>query len=124
MAKSKFDFSGLNLSDLIGIRDHLDDVVRAKAEEERAELQARLDDLSQLDVAGRRPAAASNRKVRKARKTSGKAGAHPLAGRKAPVKYRGPDGETWSGRGLAPRWLVELERRGKKRATYLIEPAN
>ena len=25
-----------------------------------------------------------------------------------PAKYRGPDGETWSGRGLTPRWLAAL----------------
>ena len=36
------------------------------------------------------------------------------------TQYRGPNGETWSGRGLAPRWLAELERKGKNRDSYLI----
>lgn len=35
---------------------------------------------------------------KKARKSSGKTG--PVA-----AKYRGPNGETWSGRGRQPRWL-------------------
>ena len=30
----------------------------------------------------------------------------------APVKYRSPDGETWSGRGRKPRWLVEAVKKG------------
>lgn len=32
--------------------------------------------------------------------------ASPLKGRKAPVKYTGPNGETWSGRGRTPKWYT------------------
>src|SRR5262245_42999643 len=42
---------------------------------------------------------------------------------KVPVKYRDPDnpGNTWTGRGLMPRWLVEATRRGKaKKDDFLI----
>ncbi|WP_313620819.1 H-NS histone family protein [Achromobacter sp.] len=36
-------------------------------------------------------------------------------------KYRHPDtGETWSGRGRAPRWLVAAELGGASRNDYLI----
>src|SRR3954454_1050448 len=41
------------------------------------------------------------------RKTRADAGA-PL-----PVKYRGPNGEAWSGRGIAPRWLKAFELEGQ-----------
>jgi DNA-binding protein H-NS len=34
------------------------------------------------------------------------------------VKYRSPDGETWSGRGHAPLWLRQLELQGHKREEY------
>ena len=35
------------------------------------------------------------------------------------VKYKGPNaGETWTGRGRPPRWLVALEATGKRRADY------
>jgi DNA-binding protein H-NS len=53
-------------------------------------------------------------------KLSGKAG-HPLKGRKAPVKYRSPSGETWAGRGAKPRWLVAAIKKGKKVEDFLIK---
>jgi DNA-binding protein H-NS len=37
-------------------------------------------------------------------------------------RYRGPSGETWSGRGKTPRWLVALESAGRKRSEYFIGP--
>jgi len=36
------------------------------------------------------------------------------------VKYRSPDGETWSGRGHAPLWLRQLELQGHKREEYAV----
>ena len=38
--------------------------------------------------------------------------------RKPKVKYRGPDGETWSGRGRVPRWLAALEAKGQDRTKF------
>jgi DNA-binding protein H-NS len=38
----------------------------------------------------------------------------------APIKYRGPKGEAWSGRGRPPRWLAALEAKGHKREKYLV----
>ena len=45
----------------------------------------------------------------------------PRAKAKIAPKYRGPKGETWTGRGRAPRWLAALEADGKKRDSYLIK---
>jgi len=41
----------------------------------------------------------------------------------APVlaKYRGPNGEGWSGRGLTPRWLVALLVDGKSKEDFAIK---
>jgi DNA-binding protein H-NS len=36
------------------------------------------------------------------------------------VKYRSPDGETWSGRGHAPLWLRQLELQGRKREEFIV----
>ena len=36
------------------------------------------------------------------------------------VKYRSPDGETWSGRGHAPLWLRQLELQGHNRQEYVV----
>jgi DNA-binding protein H-NS len=43
------------------------------------------------------------------------------AGQPITPKYRGPSGETWSGRGRQPRWLAELEAAGHKKEEFLIE---
>lgn len=35
-------------------------------------------------------------------------------------KFRGPNGETWSGRGLTPRWLTALVAEGKTKESFAI----
>lgn len=51
-----------------------------------------------------------------ARKSTGK-------GSKVAPKYRNPANaqETWSGRGLPPRWMASLIKKGKKREDFLIK---
>jgi DNA-binding protein H-NS len=41
---------------------------------------------------------------------------------KKPVaaKYRGPNGEIWSGRGLTPKWLTALVAQGQSIETFAI----
>jgi len=38
------------------------------------------------------------------------------------AKYRGPEGQVWSGRGPAPRWLNALLVDGKTREDFLVRP--
>jgi DNA-binding protein H-NS len=40
------------------------------------------------------------------------------AGRPLRVKYRGPNSETWSGRGRLPKWLQTLEAEGRDREEF------
>jgi len=64
---------------------------------------------------GRSKAAASKTpKEAKAPKKS----AQPVA-----AKYRGPNGETWSGRGLTPKWLAALVAQGQGKELFLISQA-
>ncbi|MEN9437922.1 MAG: hypothetical protein RIR09_2577 [Pseudomonadota bacterium] len=59
-----------------------------------------------------RPAAAKKVKtpgVKKAKSTT------PVA-----AKFRGPNGETWSGRGLTPRWLASLVAQGQAKESFAI----
>jgi DNA-binding protein H-NS len=37
-----------------------------------------------------------------------------------PAKYRGPEGQEWSGKGSVPKWLNELVAAGKTREDFLI----
>jgi DNA-binding protein H-NS len=39
----------------------------------------------------------------------------------AAAKFRGPNGETWSGRGLMPRWLAALVAQGKTKEEFAIK---
>lgn len=42
------------------------------------------------------------------------------AGVTRPAKYRGPNGEEWSGRGRTPRWIMALEAEGRGREEFTV----
>lgn len=48
----------------------------------------------------------------------------PKTARKATAavaaKFRGPNGETWSGRGLTPKWLTALIAQGQAKESFAI----
>ena len=41
-------------------------------------------------------------------------------GIKLKPKYKGPNGEIYTGRGPTPKWLKALERKGEKRDKFLV----
>lgn len=47
-------------------------------------------------------------------------GTSPRRGDVVIPKYRGPNGETWSGRGRAPNWLMALEAQGQSRESFKV----
>jgi DNA-binding protein H-NS len=63
--------------------------------------------------AGRPAKVSSTGKVVKARKS--KAAGVPVA-----AKFKGPAGESWSGRGLTPKWLKTLEAQGRNRTEFAV----
>jgi DNA-binding protein H-NS len=68
--------------------------------------------------------AANSRGGRSRAKVVAKRSAKSTAGKphaSVPPKYRGPNGETWSGRGLMPRWLATLVAQGQGKEAFLIE---
>jgi DNA-binding protein H-NS len=44
------------------------------------------------------------------------------AGATVAAKYKGPEGQTWTGRGLTPRWLKTLIDSGRAKEEFLIQP--
>ena len=42
------------------------------------------------------------------------------AGASVPVKFRGPDDATWTGRGRMPRWLSDAIARGKTKEDFAV----
>jgi len=47
-------------------------------------------------------------------------GAGEKSANPVPAKFRGPNGESWSGRGLMPRWLAALVAQGQAKETFAI----
>ena len=45
----------------------------------------------------------------------------PKRGSKVAIKYRDEKGNTWTGRGITPRWLAEAVKAGAKRDQFLIK---
>src|SRR4051812_49256931 len=88
-------------------REKLDDAKKAVLEETRAKL-AELG----LTLEAALPTLASAGQGGQGRKRRRDAG-QPL-----PVRYRGPHGETWSGRGRMPKWLQTLEAEGRNREEF------
>jgi len=41
--------------------------------------------------------------------------------KQAAAKFSGPNGETWSGRGLMPRWLTALVAQGRTKEEFAIK---
>lgn len=99
-----------NYADLIAKRDELNRQIEAALKAERSGAIAQAKELisqfqlsaAELGLAGKTVAAPS--KTRK-----------PVE-----AKYRGPKGETWTGRGRTPGWLAALEAAGQKRESFLI----
>lgn len=60
-----------------------------------------------------RPAKHAAGKVAKVRKS--KAAGVPVA-----AKFKGPNGEGWSGRGLTPKWLKALEAQGRNKSEFAV----
>jgi len=88
-------------------REKLDDAKNAVLEETRAKLaELGLTLEAVLPTSGSAGQGGQDRKRRRD------------AGQPLPVRYRGPNGETWSGRGRMPRWLQTLEAEGRNREEF------
>lgn len=55
----------------------------------------------------------------KSARTAGKTAKNTT--RTVAVKYRGPNGEAWTGRGLPPRWLSALIAQGRTREEFAVD---
>ena len=60
------------------------------------------------------------RPANKTRVSSKPAAKRKTAGSVVAAKYKGPNGETWSGRGLTPRWLSSLIAQGQSKESFAI----
>src|SRR5262249_46243971 len=75
---------------------------------------------SEIEGVLTRRAAQLRNELSKLSSSKGEVGTHPLAGRKAPVKFRDKSGNTWAGRGAQPRWLREKLKAGAKLEDFAV----
>ncbi len=107
-------FSRLSPQRLRDVRDVAEARRKEKVEAVKnavlTETRAKLEELELTleEVVRERPARTGGRRTRRD------------AGRELPVKYRGPNGETWSSRGRVPKWLRDLEAQGRNREEFLV----
>lgn len=105
------DLETLSFDDLWRLHEELTEILAKKLVAEKSELERRLALLRQSHFVAVPEATEAEESV-----------AAPKPG-KLPPKYRNDSvaGETWTGRGKRPRWMVEAIRRGRKIDDFRIE---
>ena len=120
-AKLQATLDDLSVGQLRSVQRYAEAKVRERAESEKAalieEARRRAEELglSLRDLFGEGTTPAPAKRGRKPRGEGQKAERPPPA-----AKYRSPQGETWSGRGRAPKWLQVAEAEGRSRDEFLI----
>jgi DNA-binding protein H-NS len=100
-----FKFETLTTSELLDIRDYVDELLKSRVIDERREIERTLARIGEGGGERAKPGR----------------GRSSLKGVKVAPKYRNPQtGETWAGRGATPRWLRALLRRGRKLEHFAI----
>ena len=115
------------MTELVKLRQQISDMEKQAAELQKKNRPAVLAELREQMAAYGITAEELSRPARKAQKPRqplAKA-ASPAKGKKpaaaSPAKYRGPEGQEWTGRGTVPRWLNALLVDGKTRDDFLID---
>jgi DNA-binding protein H-NS len=90
----------MSVDALVSLRKNIDTLLTSKLESAKKDLQSKLSYLEGLF--GDAPKAGTRKK------------------RKVAAKYRGPNGESWAGRGMRPRWLTALIAEGRKVEEFAV----
>ena len=123
-------FQGNAMTNLIDIQGQIEKLqkqardIRAKefdktVEEIVATMQAFGITTKDLNTASARIAKTKGRRSAATKKTRAKSVA--TGSTKVPAKFRGPNGEAWSGRGLMPRWLTALTAQGREKDEFAVK---
>ena len=114
------------MNELVKLRQQISDMEKQATELQKKNRPAVLAQLREQMAAYGITAEELNRpapKAPKPRQPVAKA-ASPAKNKKpaapSPAKYRGPEGQEWTGRGTAPKWLNDLVAGGKTREGFLI----
>jgi DNA-binding protein H-NS len=114
--KSPFDLDSMSAQDLTALieaaeakrSEKQDEARNALIEEFRGKAAELGLELESLIPSGATPPGPAARRTRRD------------AGGSVAARFRGPNGETWSGRGRMPKWLSAMEAQGRKREEFRI----
>jgi DNA-binding protein H-NS len=114
-----------NMNELVKLRQQIADMEKQAAQLQKQNRSAVLAQLrEQMGAYGitaeelSRPAPKARSKAPPAKPASPARGKKPVVS--SPAKYRGPEGQQWTGKGTAPKWLNDLVAAGKSREDFLI----
>ena len=115
------------MSKLIDLQSQIANLQKQADEIRSKEYQATIEEIRQkmqafgISAKDIQTAKGKGKPGRKAKVTEGKKpGKVKKPASTVAAKYRGPNGETWSGRGLTPKWLRALEAAGQPKESFLI----
>ena len=115
MPRHAYNFAKMDLGELAKMRDALDAHLKRRIGAEQDALREQMAALAAIAEGSGASVASPPKRGRPSKRKT-----HPLKGRRVAPIFRGPNGETWSGRGSTPLWLVALEKKGKKRESFRI----
>ncbi|TXH89950.1 MAG: H-NS histone family protein [Rhodoferax sp.] len=116
------------MTNLLDIQSQIEKLQKQASEIRAKEFDATVQDiLAKMQAFGITVKDLQATKPGKARKASAKAAKsakiskpNKRAGVAVAAKYRGPNGETWTGRGLTPKWLTALVAQGHSKESFAI----
>jgi DNA-binding protein H-NS len=109
------DLDSLSLEQLAAVVERANELRAQKIDAARDALRMEMSEKAQaLGLSMDELMAAESSQPRKGRRAR-KGPTKPAA-----IRFRGPKGETWSGRGRPPRWLTALEAKGQKREKFAV----
>lgn len=120
------------MSNLIEIQSQIEKLQKQAAEIKTREFDKTVQDilakmqafgitLKDLQPAKARGVRGKSKSSTGAKRAPGKAKRKEKSAVVVAAKFRGPNGETWSGRGLTPRWLAALVAQGKTKEEFAIK---
>ena len=111
------DLDTMSVADLIALRDAAESKRQEKLEDAKTSILARArSELEALGLSLEMAIAGSTAPLGATAKKPNR-----QQGGSVEVKFRGPNGETWSGRGRLPKWLHAIEAQGGTRSQYAVK---
>lgn len=131
MAIKDLNLETLTIDEMLDLKDALEVKITEMAKTEAALMTERLarlksyltEDQPASDAAAKpiKPQARRRKPAKVTSNTKSKASRKTSKPTKVSAKYRDPETrKTWSGRGMAPVWMREYEKAGRKRAEFEI----